>query len=181
MDAQVGRVIAALEKNGLKDNTIIVFWGDHGYHLGEKGKWSKAYSLYELGLRVPLIIAMPNQKGSSSSRIVELVDLYPTLAELCGLPKPPNVSGDSIAKLLKQPNAAWDRPAYSVTQFGKAFGRSVRTARWHYVEWDEGRSGNMLYATEDDPHELKNLSKDPGYAKTVEAMKQLLAKMPVKP
>ena len=178
MDAQVGRVMDALEKNGLKDNTIVVFWGDHGYHLGEKGKWSKAYSLYELGLRVPLIIAIPNQKGRSSKRIVELVDLYPTLAELCGLPKPPKTSGESIAPLLKKPNATWDRPAYSVTVYGKSFGRSIRTAKWHYVEWDDGKSGRMLYATEEDPHELKNLSEDPKYAKTVAEMKQLLAKMP---
>ena len=178
MDAQVGRVMDALEKNGLKDNTIVVFWGDHGYHLGEKGKWSKAYSLYELGLRVPLLIAVPNQKGQSISRVVELLDLYPTLAELCGLPKPEKMSGVSIAPLLKKPGEKWDRPAYSVTVFGKAFGRSIRTAKWHYVEWDDGKSGRMLYATEKDPHELKNLSEDPKYAKTVAEMKQLLAKMP---
>ncbi len=181
MDAQVGRVIDSLEKAGLKDNTIIVFFGDHGYHLGEKGKWSKAYSLYELGLRVPLLIAMPNQKARSTTRIVELVDLYPTLAELCGLPTPTNISGDSLAPLLKNPNAAWGRPAYSVTQYRQSLGRSIRTSRWHYVEWDEGKSGAMLYATEKDPHELKNLSSDPKYAKTIAEMKQLLAKMPVIP
>ena len=180
MDAQVGRVIDALERNGLRDNTIIVFWGDHGYHLGEKGKWSKAYSLYELGLRVPLLIAMPNEKGRSTSRIVELVDLYPTLAELCGLPKPKTISGDSLAPLLKKPNSFWNRPAYSVTQYRQSLGRSVRTARWHYVEWDEGKSGSMLYATEEDPHELKNLANDTTYVKTISVMKQLLAKMPVR-
>lgn len=178
MDPQVGRVIAAIEKNGLKDNTIVVFWGDHGYHLGEKGKWSKAYSLYEIGLRVPMIIAMPNQRGNSTKRVVELIDLYPTLAELCGLPKPTNISGESIATLLKKPTAPFDRPAYSVTVFGKSFGRSVRTAKWHYVEWDDGKSGRMLYATEVDPSELENLSEDPKYAKTVAEMKALLAKMP---
>ena len=178
MDAQVGRVIDALEKNGLKDNTIIVFWGDHGYHLGEKGKWSKAYSLYEVGLRVPLIIAMPKNDGESSQRVVELVDLYPTLAELCGLPKPPNVSGQSIAKLLKKPKADWDLPAYSVTEARKTLGKSVRTARWHYVEWDDGRQGNMLFEHPKDPLELKNLANDPNYAKIVVEMKALLAKMP---
>jgi iduronate 2-sulfatase len=180
MDAQVGRVIEALDKNGLRDNTIIVFWGDHGYHLGEKGKWSKAYSLYELGLRVPLIIAMPKGRGASNSQVVELLDLYPTLAELCGLPKPANVSGDSIAGMLKGPVKNWDRPAYSVTQYRQSLGKSVRTARWHYVEWDDGKSGAMLYETEKDPSELKNLAQDPRYAKTVVEMKALLAKMPVK-
>lgn len=178
MDAQVGRVLDALEKNGLKDNTIVVFWGDHGYHLGEKGKWSKAYSLYELGLRVPLIIAVPNQKGQSSKAIVELVDLYPTLAELCGLPKPAKTSGDSLTGLLKKPNGKWDKPAYSITEYQKSLGRSVRTAKWHYVEWDKGERGRMLYATEQDPSELKNLSEDPKYATTVAEMKQLLSKMP---
>ena len=97
---------------------------------------------------------------------------------LCGLPKPPKQSGKSLLPLLKNPNASWDRPAYSVTVYGKSLGRSIRTAKWHYVEWDAGKSGNMLYATEDDPHELKNLSNDPKYAKTVAAMKALLAKMP---
>ena len=180
MDAQVGRVMDALEKNGLKDNTIIVFWGDHGYHLGEKGKWSKAYSLYELGLRVPLIIAVPNQKGEASKRVVELVDLYPTLAELCGLPKPTNISGNSVVKLLKNPKADFDFPAYSVTEYRKSFGKSVRTSRWHYVEWDEGKSGAMLYEHPKDSLELKNLANDPQYAKIVAEMKQLLAKMPVR-
>lgn len=178
MDAQVGRVLEALDKNGLRDNTIVVFFGDHGYHLGEKGKWSKAYSLYELGLRVPLLIAMPGQKATASKRVVELLDLYPTLAQLCGLPTPDRQSGASIAQLIKKPDAKFERPAYSVTVYGKSFGRSIRTSKWHYVEWDDAKSGRMLYATEDDPHELKNLSEDPKYSKTVDEMKQLLAKMP---
>ena len=178
VDEQVGRVLDALDNNGLRDKTIIVLWGDHGYHLGEKGKWSKGYSLYEVGLRVPLLIAIPNQKGRSTARIVETLDLYPTLAELCGLPKPANQSGTSLVPLLKKPNEIWDRPAYAVTIYGKSLGRSIRTAKWHYVEWDEGKSGNMLYATEEDPHELKNLSNDPKYAKTVAEMKAILAKMP---
>lgn len=178
MDAQVGRVMEALDRNGLRDNTIIVFFGDHGYHLGEKGKWSKAYSLYELGLRVPLIIAVPKGKAGASSQVVELLDLYPTLAELAGLPKPANISGASIAGMLKGSVKNWDRPAYSVTQYRQSLGKSVRTARWHYVEWDEGKSGAMLYETEKDPHELKNLARDPAHAKTVTEMKALLAKMP---
>lgn len=178
MDAQVGRVTDALEKNGLRDNTIIVFWGDHGYHLGEKGKWSKAYSLYEVGLRVPLIIAVPKKKAEATQRVVELVDLYPTLAELCDLPKPPNVSGQSFATLLKNPKANWDLPAYSVTEYRKSLGKSVRTARWHYVEWDEGKSGAMLFEHPKDPLELKNLANDPQYLKIINEMKQLLAKMP---
>lgn len=175
MDAQVGRVMEALDKNGLRDNTIVVFWGDHGYHLGEKGKWSKAYSLYELGLKVPLIIAVPKGKANATKRVVELVDLYPTLAEMCGLPKPERVSGDSFAKLVKDPKSPFDRPAFSIVEIRGITGRSVRTAKWHYVEWDEGKEGKMLFATEDDPHELKNLAENPKHAAVVSEMKKLLA------
>lgn len=178
MDAQVGRILEALEKNGLKDNTIIVFWGDHGYHLGEKGKWSKAYSLYEVGLRVPLIIALPNGKANSSNRIVELVDLYPTLADLCGLPIPKDVAGESIKPLLTKPQLKWRDVAYSITDYRGIIGKSVRTDRWHYVEWDDGKQGNMLYEHPKDKLELKNLSNDPNYASIVAEMKALLAKMP---
>jgi arylsulfatase A-like enzyme len=103
-------VIEALDRLHLRENTIIVFWGDHGYHLGEKGKWSKAYSLWDVGLRVPLIIAMPGQKPQTSERIVQLLDLYPTLADLTGLPAPPQVEGRSIAPLLRKPNATWNFP-----------------------------------------------------------------------
>ncbi len=178
MDAQVGRVIEELDKNGLRENTILVFFGDHGYHLGEKGKWSKAYSLYELGLRVPLLIAMPKQKAQVSTRVVELLDLYPTLAELCGLREPERQSGASIASLVNDPKAKFDRPAYSVTVYGKSFGRSIRTSKWHYVEWDDGKSGAMLYEIEEDPNELHNLSNDPKYASVVGQMKELLAAKP---
>jgi uncharacterized sulfatase len=121
---------------------------------------------------------VPNQKANSSKQVVELIDLYPTLADLCGLPKPPNTSGESVAALLKKPNEKLDRPAYSVTQYRQSLGKSVRTARWHYVEWDEGKSGSMLFETEKDPYELKNLAQDAAYAKTVVEMKGLLAKMP---
>lgn len=177
MDEQVGRVLTALEKNNLQDNTIIVFFGDHGYHLGEKGKWSKAYSLYDLGLRVPLIIAIPKGKSQHSSQVVELLDLYPTLVELCGLPKKDNIEGHSVVPLLYNPNKERDFPAYSVTAVQNKIGRSVRTKQWHYVEWDEGKAGNMLFKHPDDPHELTNLANDPAYSKVVNEMKELLKKM----
>jgi len=179
MDAQVGRVMDTLDRLGLRDKTIVVFFGDHGYHLGEKGKWSKAYSLYEVGLRVPLIIAVPNAAARSSRRIVELLDLYPTLADLCGLPQPDTIEGRSLARLLKSPAAKWDFPAYSVTEYQKKIGRSVRTEKWHYVEWEDGKDGAMLFDSANDPHELKNLASEPKFAKTVEKMKELLKRMPV--
>jgi arylsulfatase A-like enzyme len=178
VDAQVGRVMDALDRNGLADKTIIVFWGDHGYHLGEKGKWSKAYSLYEIGLRVPLIIAVPKGEAQSSVRIVQLLDMYPTLAELCGLPKPNGNEGHSLVPLLKKPQANWDYPAYSVTDYHGKIGKSVRTKRWHYVEWEEGKSGAMLFEHPNDPHELKNLAEDAKYANAFAEMKKLLKQMP---
>ncbi|MBV8857821.1 MAG: sulfatase [Acidobacteria bacterium] len=180
VDAQVGRVIDTLERLGLKDNTVVVFWGDHGYHLGEKGKWSKAYSLFEVGTRVPLIIAVPGGRAQATARNVELQDLYPTLADLCGLPRPPaNVRGRSLAPLLKNPRARRENDAaYSVTLFQNKLGRAVRTERFRYVEWDEGRAGAMLFDETKDPHELKNLAEDPAYAKTVQEMKGLLKQFP---
>jgi len=217
MDEQVGRVLDALERLHLKDNTIVVFWGDHGYHLGEKGKWSKAYSLYEVGLRVPLIFVVPgaaapatvtqtvslrrgpnNSSGSSrenalagstvgapvsgrvSERPVQLLDMYPTLAELCGLPRPVNNEGHSLVSLLRNPAANWTYPAYSVTAYQSHLGKSVRTERWHYALWDEGKGGEMLLDEANDPHELKNLAADPAYAKTLQEMKALLSRMPAR-
>jgi iduronate 2-sulfatase len=178
VDAQVGRVVGALERLGLRDNTIIVFWGDHGYHLGEKGKWSKAYSLFEVGTRVPLVIAVPGGRAQASARNVELLDLYPTLADLCGLPRPPAIHGRSLAPLLRDGRARRETPAYTVTLFQNKLGRAVRTERWRYAEWDEGRAGAMLFDEEKDPHELKNLAPDPAYAKTVAEMKRLLKQIP---
>jgi iduronate 2-sulfatase len=165
MDAQVGRVLAELDRLKLRDNTIIVFWGDHGYHLGEKGKWSKAYSLWEIGLRVPLIIDVPGAKPQVTGRVVQLLDLYRTLADLCGLPPPQGVEGRSLAPLLRNPKMAWDYPSFAVVQFQGKFGESVRTERWHYVEWDEGQAGSMLLDTVADPRELKNLATAPESAK----------------
>jgi arylsulfatase A-like enzyme len=179
VDAQVGRVVDALDRLHLRDNTIIVFWGDHGYHLGEKGKWSKAYSLWDVGLRVPLIIDLPGTtRAQSSERTVQLLDLYPTLAELAGLPPPPGIEGHSMARLLSKPNAGWDFPAFAVNMFQGKLGRSVITEAWHYVEWDEGRAGAMLLDEHKDPLELRNLAEDPSFAKQVTEMKDLLKKFP---
>ncbi|HEX6280083.1 MAG TPA: sulfatase, partial [Pyrinomonadaceae bacterium] len=179
MDAQVGRVLDALEKNGLRENTIIVFFGDHGYHLGEKGKWSKAYSLFEINLRVPLFIAVPNGKMQSTDAPVQLQDLYLTLADLCGLPAPPaDIEGRSIAPLIKSPRQKWDYPAYSMMEMHDVQGHSVRKNNWHYVEYNQGEKGEMLFDITKDPHELKNLAADPKYSKVVSELRTLVRKMP---
>jgi uncharacterized sulfatase len=109
---------------------------------------------------------------------VQLLDMYPTLAELCGLPRPQGNEGHSFAQLLHETHASWNHPAFSVTLFQGKLGRSVRTERWHYVEWDEGRAGSMLFESTRDPNELKNLAAEPAYAKTVREMKDLLRQLP---
>ncbi len=187
IDAQVGRVLDALERLKLRNRTIVVFFGDHGFHLGEKGKWSKHGSLYEINLRVPLIIAAPavTGNGKACGRTVELVDLYPTLAELCNLPLPTGLEGHSLAPLVKDPQARWEHAAYTLVkrgaldQPGLVVGRSVRTERWRYTEWDGGlRPGEgkkaELYDHDADPHELKNVAAERRQAATVKALRQSL-------
>ncbi|HVT80616.1 MAG TPA: sulfatase [Phycisphaerae bacterium] len=172
-DWNLGRVVAELDKLGLRDNTIIMFSVDHGYQLGEKGKWSKAGSLFEMGCRTPLIMAVPGMKGNGKPcyRIVEQLDVYPTLVGLCGLPAPANgggLVGKSLTPLLANPEAPWDKPAYSVwSEDGTTLhGVAVRTADWRFAEYGRnGENGAMLFDPKKDPLELKNLADDPQFAK----------------
>jgi iduronate 2-sulfatase len=169
-DWNVGRVIAELDRLGLRENTIIVFVADHGYQLGEKGKWSKAGSLFEMSTRVPLLVAVPDAKGNGQPcfRMVQSLDIYPTLVELCGLPVPPQgLEGASMVPLLNKPEAPWDRPAYSVwSEDGTTLhGVAVRTEKWRYAEYGpDGKNGAMLFDEKADPLEMKNLAEDPKYA-----------------
>ena len=176
VDWNIGRVLDALDQLKLADNTIIVFFGDHGYHLGEKGKWSKHGSLFEVGARVPLIICLPGANGQVCKRTVEFVDLYPTLTELCGLPQPAGLEGQSLAPLLADPQAAWSHPALTVANSRSGLGKSIRTERWRYSEWDDGRAGAVLFDHDQDPHEMKNLAADPRYAETVTELKSQLTR-----
>jgi arylsulfatase A-like enzyme len=182
MDEQVGRVLDALDQLKLRETTFIVFWGDHGYHLGEKGRWSKAYSLFEVATRVPFIVAGPGIKPGVSPRTVQLLDLFPTLVELCGLPQPYKLplklEGHNLISLLRNPAAKWEHPAFSVVRYQGKLGKSVRTERWHYVQWDDGKAGEMLLDHSNDPLELKNLAADPAHSTTVRQMRQLLSQIP---
>ncbi|PQO46760.1 sulfatase [Blastopirellula marina] len=169
VDAQVGRLLDALEKNDLMDNTVIVFWSDHGYFLGEKGLWYKRKA-FERSARMPLIIAAPGlAAGADTNKPVELVDLYPTLADLCGLEPPQNLEGRSLRPLLTNPaDAKWDKPAVTqVWHSPQAWGYSIRTERWRYTEWLEGKAGRELYDHADDSGEVHNLADDPAHAPTV--------------
>ena len=189
MDAQVGRVIDTLDRLGLSENTIIVFTSDHGYHVGEHGLWQKQ-SLFEESARVPLLIVAPGKSkvGARSESLVSHVDLFPTLAELCGVAKPENLQGQSLTPILNEPEVAGR--GWALTQVvrngratraggaaardgsGRFFGYSLRTPRWRYTEWDNGEAGRELYDHDADPRELTNLANDAAYLKTIGELSQ---------
>jgi iduronate 2-sulfatase len=192
MDAQVGRVVAALDRLGLAENTVIVFTSDHGYHLGEHGLWQKQ-SIFEESARVPLLIVAPGAgaKSAVAKSPVSLLDLYPTLTELAGVKAPANLQGQSLVPMLKDASVAGR--GWALTQvvrgggfkrFGASpsvgddgkrfFGYSLRTARWRYTEWDEGNQGRELYDHDADPKELTNLADKPEHAATVAKLSQQL-------
>jgi arylsulfatase A-like enzyme len=194
MDAQVGRVMDALDRLQLADNTIVVFTSDHGYHMGEHGLWQKM-SLFEGSARVPLLIMAPGvtRAGTVAETPVSQVDLYRTLSELCGVEVPDRVQGESLVPILKdvsQTGRGW--ALTQVTRGGGAkratvtkdrssdgkrfFGYSLRTLRWRYTEWGEGAEfGRELYDHDADPGELKNLAGLDEHAATVAELSAQLA------
>lgn len=159
VDAQIGRLIAALEKKGISDNTIVVVWGDHGWHLGEKGITGKN-TLWDDGTRVPLLFTGPGVSlGGRCTRPVELLDIYPTLIELAGLPARDNLEGLSLAPQLVDASATRERPA--VTSHNKG-NHGIRSEHWRYIVYADG--SEELYDTRDDPNEWTNLAADPAHA-----------------
>ncbi len=185
VDAQVGKVLGELDRLGLRRNTIVVFWSDHGYHLGEHGLWAKT-SNFELDARVPLILATPEHPGGQRTRaLVELLDLYPTLADLCGLPAPPGLEGKSLRAVLDDPSATikpaaftqHPRPAYPPAgQDPSAMGYSMRTDRYRYTEWRDFATGDVLarelYDHHEDPLETRNVVEDPRQVAALEKLEK---------
>ena len=184
MDACLGRVLDGLKKLKLDDDTIVVFLSDHGYHLGQHGLWQKS-DLFEGSARVPFIISVPGMKtaGQSSSSLTELIDLYPTLADLCNLPQPKHLKGHSLAPLLANPKATVRQAAYSTTRIRprlpgftgkvKPLGRSIRTDRYRYTEWADGKYGVELYDYQTDPREITNLARSAAHTDKVKQLKTI--------
>ena len=176
MDAQLGRVVDELQRLGLADNTVILFQSDHGYSLGQHGAWQKM-KLFENVCRVPLIIIDPATKhaGATARGLAELIDIYPTIAELCGVKGPATLEGRSLVPVLEHPDQAFKDAAFTQVTRGKtAGGHTIRTDRWRYTEWDEGRGGDELYDETNDPHEWKNLAKDDSQQATIAELREKL-------
>ena len=160
IDALVGRILTRLDTLGLAQNTVIVFWGDHGFHLGEHGCWRKN-TLFEVSLRSPLIVSTPEQtpRAAASDALVELVDIFPTLCDICQLPAPAELEGSSLVPLLEEPTRPWKPAVFSQLKRGTINGYSVRTARYRYTEWgDNGSSGKELYDYLNDADETENIA-----------------------
>ncbi len=173
IDAQLGVILDAVRQAGEWDNTIVLFVGDHGYNLGEHFMWGKVL-LFEESARVPLMVRVPGvTHGAQAHGLVEMVDFFPTLAELCAVPAPAHLQGRSLAPQLRDPAAPGKEWAYTVVRRGEALGRAIRFERWRYTEW--GGPGQIeLYDLAGDPHEWSNLAKAPGHAEVVRRGADLL-------
>lgn len=178
-DANIGKLLAALDQLKIADNTIVVLWGDHGWKLGEHNAWCK-HTNFENDTRAPLIIRAPGQKapGGQTAALVEFVDIYPTLCDLAGLPKPRHLEGSSAARLLDQPNQPWKSAAFSQYPRGSVMGYSIRTEQYRFTAWKDKQTGQVqateLYDHRADPEENENVASRPENAQLVaQLLKQL--------
>ncbi len=178
MDAQIGRVVDELDRLGLRDKTVIVLWGDHGWQLGEHGLWCK-HTNFEIAARSPLIFSAPGQRhpGATTDALAEFVDVYPTLCDLCGIPVPDGLEGTSLAPVMADPDRPWKPAAFSQYPRGKNMGYSMRTDRYRYTEWGEpGKEpvGVELYDHEKDPDENVNIALRPENNELVKKLSETL-------
>ena len=183
VDAQVGRVLAELDRLGLRDNTVVILWGDHGWQLGEHGFWCK-HTNYEVAARAALLMSAPGRKaaGARTDALVEFVDIYPTLTELCGLPKPDGLEGISFAPMLDDPSRAWKPAVFhqyprGIPKLGRGMGHAIRTDRHRLVEWTvPGKDFREyeLYDLQSDPAENENIAGRPDNAELVKSLAERL-------
>jgi arylsulfatase A-like enzyme len=187
VDAGVGRLLDELERLKLRENTVVILWGDHGYYMGEHNWWGGKHNNFEGATRAPLIVAAPKQKaaGTRTRGLVEFVDIYPSLVELCGLPQPKDAAGlegTSFAPLLSDPNRAWKKAAFSEYPKGGHQGTAMRTDRYRYVEWCDKQgelAARELYDHQSDPQENHNVAALPANASVIEELaRQLRAARP---
>ena len=177
MDGQIGRLIDALDASGHADDTIVVLWGDNGFHLGEKLHWRKQ-TLWEESTREPYLWIAPGttKPDTVCDRTVDLMSIYPTLMDLAGLPIPSHVEGVSLRPLLENPQAKWDRPALTTYLFKN---HAVRTEKWRYIRYHDGTE--ELYDEEKDPNEWTNLAGRPELAKVKAELAAFLPKTDAPP
>jgi len=185
IDAQVGRLLDTLSELGLEDETLVIFWGDHGYYMGEHGWWGGKHNNYEGATRAPLIVAAPGQerRGVRCDALVEFVDIYPSLVELCGLPMPEGPEGRSFRPLIENPDADTKDSSHSWYPKGGYKGIAMRTDRWRFVEWRRAGRPNVyeLYDHRRDTQENQNLATRPEYAETIrELSARLRTKFPAR-
>ncbi len=176
MDAQVGKVLDALEESGQMDNTLIVFFSDHGYHLGEHNWWNKV-TVYEKGTSAPFIVVGQSvgAKGVKCESMFEYIDIYPTLADVFNLKGTPDyLEGKSFAHVLNDPSLSFRSEVRSTTNRGDKHGRMVKNKDWRYIDWDGGLRGHELYDQHKDPLEYHNLADHPEYKSVVDKMKLLI-------
>jgi arylsulfatase A-like enzyme len=173
IDAQIGRVLDALDREGLRESTVVVLWGDHGWHLGDHGLWCK-HSNFETATHAPLVVASPDSPGGrKTTRLAEFVDIYPTVCELAGLPVPEHCEGVSLVPLMKDPDRPWKTAAFSQYPRGRVMGHTMRTDRYRLTRWlgkDGAVAGTELYDHEKDPHENVNVADDAAYADDLKAL-----------
>ncbi|MFC1762950.1 sulfatase [Planctomycetota bacterium] len=173
IDAQIGLILDTLKRTGHWDDTIVILMADHGYHLGDHFMWGKV-TLFEICNRVPMVVRVPGKtkSGSSSQGLIELVDLYPSLAELCKVPAPDNLQGRSFVPMLTDPTTAGKKTVYTVVRRGSKLGKAIRTQRWRYTLWQDGEE---LYDLDKDIEEHHNLANSAEYASTMTVMRNHLA------
>ena len=176
VDAQLGRLLDELKRLDLEKNTIIILWGDHGWNLGEHGLWAK-HCNFENCTHAPLMVSIPGQAtaGQSTDELVEFVDVFPSLVDLCGLPMPERLDGTSFVPVIENPKLSWKQAAFSQFHRGPVMGHSMKTDRYRYTEWGErGKDGMELYDHKNDPHENVSIALKPENKKLIQRLSYML-------